>query len=156
MRRAIGDGSEFAPSRAVTRRDFVRTSAFATAACATFSLGVPLGCGDGRGQQSESSEQRELAQKMLEIFVDPTEVAPLGREYLAITPEESTRFELLSRLTEGWQKPAQALALPALHTALREQLRVDFLAGRTLRVNGWLLARSEARLAALAALVKSS
>ena len=54
----------------------------------------------------------------------------------------------------------RALALSsgtaALHTALREQQRVDFLAGRTLRVTGWLLARSEARLAALAALVKSS
>ena len=59
---------------------------------------------------------------------------------------------LVSRLTEGWTAAQRALPSAELHATLREQQRADFPAGRTRRVRGWVLARTEARLAALAAL----
>jgi hypothetical protein len=41
----------------------------------------------------------------------------------------------------------------ALHRALRARNSEDFAAGRVVRLDGWVLAATEARLCALAALV---
>ena len=133
-------------SRSLTRRTFVRTGAsFATGTFAGFAVLPSLSCG-GR---DETTLEQELAGRMLEIFDDRDALASLGRAYLAITPEEATVRALVSGLTEGWTVAQRALPSPELLALLREQQRADFSSGRTLRVRGWVLARTEARLAAL-------
>lgn len=88
---------------------------------------------------------------MLEIFRDRPAAASIGQVYLSMTPEESSQAVLVTRLTEGWTAARRALPSARLHEVLREQQAADFAAGRTLRVGGWVLGRTELRLAALAA-----
>lgn len=77
----------------------------------------------------------------------------LGRSYLEATPEERDGPTLLARLSlrdgiphfEG--RPRQEATWRALK-ARRDQ---EFAAGDTVVVDGWLLARTEARLCAVLA-----
>lgn len=80
----------------------------------------------------------------------------VGRAYLAAHPAEADRERLVRTLVA---EPATARALlatrpdpAALGEALAQAIRGDFLARRMVKVDGWLLARTEARLCALACL----
>jgi hypothetical protein len=75
--------------------------------------------------------------------------APLGRAYLAQVPGEAHRNRLESALFEriGPEHGPRSLR-DALHRAIAE----DFTSGDTVRLSGWVLARTECRLCALAAL----
>ncbi len=77
----------------------------------------------------------------------------IGERYLAKTPEENDRAVLAARLPDGAadfvMKGTNAEAVTA---ALRARRTREFGVGDTVVVEGWLLARSEARLCALAAL----
>jgi hypothetical protein len=72
--------------------------------------------------------------------------AALGRAYLRRHPEEASAAGLalaLERRLPGGMPPERAL---------RRACAEDFAAGDTLRLDGWVLARSECRLCALLAL----
>ena len=146
------------PQWPVSRRSFVRTAAaFASGAFAVLA-GLPLlSCGESGRSNGSTDDGRErdaraLARRMLEMFEDRARVASLGRAVLAMAPDEATVLTLVAKLTSGWTDVQRAQPTPELHATLRSQLRSDFEAGRTLRVAGWVLGRTEARLAALAAL----
>lgn len=71
-------------------------------------------------------------------------VARIGRRYLELHPEDASRAALAGRLGcaagAGWE---------ALGAALGPARQADFRAGRTLLVDGWVVAEAEARLCAL-------
>lgn len=77
----------------------------------------------------------------------------IGTRYLQQSPEEA-RPEVLARcLFPGAAGTACGpAALDRLRQALDEQRRRDFTAGDTVLIDGWILARTEARLCALASL----
>jgi hypothetical protein len=76
-------------------------------------------------------------------------IAAIGEAYLAITPAESDDVSLRAALGIA----DDAVGDPnAQLDALADQIHEEFLAGDTVRLGGWLLALTEARLAALVAL----
>lgn len=82
------------------------------------------------------------------LFQRPEAARAVGARYLALYPEEG-KAELLD-------ESLFAQGLPANPAALRRHIgamcRRDFAAGETVIVDGWILARSEARACALVSL----
>jgi len=78
--------------------------------------------------------------------LDPA-IAVIGRRYLADHPEEADPTLLLSLLPDPAGNPITAASTAVDH---------DFRSGNTVSVAGWVLAVSEARAAAVVALVCSS
>lgn len=77
----------------------------------------------------------------------------IGRRYLALAPQEAAPGLLARCLDAETGAGACGEAGPErLRRALDEQRRRDFAAGDTVVIDGWILARTEARLCALAAL----
>jgi hypothetical protein len=86
---------------------------------------------------------------------DPASAARIGQAYLQAYPDEARIESLVAGLTAGWGEDRPWLGCAGreeLRARLREQIRADFADRRTVRVQGWVLARSEARLFGLAAL----
>jgi hypothetical protein len=98
------------------------------------------------------------ARRLLSIFRDPAAAASIGRAYLRDRPQERDGERLIALLMSADGDPPGPAAADndadgaTLHERLRHRTRRDFAAGRTVWVEGVLLARTEARLYALAAL----
>jgi hypothetical protein len=75
-------------------------------------------------------------------------LARIGRRYLEITPAERDPATLRAQLG-AFATPADALAHAA---ALERAVRRDFTRGDILALDGWILSRTELRVAALFAL----
>jgi hypothetical protein len=93
--------------------------------------------------------------RLLAVLARPDSAAAVGRAYLAGHPAEADRARLAAGLAEAARcqdcDPAQAPA-ERLRAALARPIRADFAAARVVRVDGWVLSATEARLCALAAL----
>jgi hypothetical protein len=122
----------------VTRRRLL----MATGAIAGISaIGpMPATAGDGPMPAAASGQ----AGGLLRLLPDRAAAARIGRSYLAAAPEEASvdRLVALLDLPDGGDAAK-------LFEAKR---RMDFREGRTVPVEGWRLAVTEARLCALAAL----
>ena len=88
-----------------------------------------------------------LLRALGEGLADRQAAARLGAALCRTRPELADREDMLRQLFAAarW-RAVQAVDAPA---RLREQVREDFAHGRTLELQGWLLASSEARLYAL-------
>ncbi len=105
-----------------------------------------------RGAQAASSPARRLAGTLR----NPASAARVGLAYLQQHPAEAHLARLLEGLVGEWHDAGgwlDRVGPGELRSRLREQIRADFAARRTVRVHGWVLAQSEARLFAVAALV---
>jgi hypothetical protein len=91
----------------------------------------------------------------LAALLDDEGARAVGREYLRAFPAEASREALAARVVEQLPGGARAL-VTASDGRLRELLlsaaAADFGDLRTVELQGWVLARTEARLCALAAL----
>lgn len=78
----------------------------------------------------------------------------VGRRYLACHPEEAETGRLLAKLDGGLRRAAgrPASSQASLRRLIRIAVAQDFGAGRMIPVDGWMLAETEVRLCALAAL----
>lgn len=81
----------------------------------------------------------------------PPEAAALGRSYTARHPDEANPLELARALAAGWSDAEREEQGERLCARLRRQNRDDFEAGRVVTLGGFVLGRTEARLAALSA-----
>ena len=100
----------------------------------------------GRSIDTPSGRQ---ARRVAGIFTRSGSAARVGRAYLRAHPDEASLNRLLERLAAGWPGGAaqiERLSDAQLRRRLRRKIRADFAAGRTVRVQGWVLAESEARL----------
>lgn len=87
------------------------------------------------------------------LFTDAATARRIGERYLAANAEERDPEALAARLPAGCAAPARTRRdMAAVRAALGEQRARDFATGDTVIVDGWILARSEARLCAFAAL----
>lgn len=100
----------------------------------------------------ERSAGAELAFTLSALFKDPERVAALGRRYLAHYPEDADADRLAVALF-GDTTRSQADAA-TMRADLARQRERDFRDGEVVVVDGWLLARSEARVCALSALLQ--
>jgi hypothetical protein len=83
----------------------------------------------------------------------------IGREYLRLVPAEASAAALAARVVErlpGGSRTVDAASDDRLRELLLGATLEDFEALRTVELHGWLLARTEARLCALAALRERS
>jgi hypothetical protein len=76
-----------------------------------------------------------------------TPIGLVGAAYLALTPDEASREKLLELVPE--LAGVRRREIEAQLGLLAERVRDDFAAGDTVVIDGWVLARSEARGAAL-------
>jgi hypothetical protein len=75
----------------------------------------------------------------------------LGRSYLRLNPAEANA-QTLAALLFGNGARAVPFGDETLLTQMRARVREDFSQGRTVSVGGWLVAVTEARLAAVVSL----
>ena len=80
---------------------------------------------------------------------------PIGKACLLALPPSERRLSSLSKAILGHDRMPGEGRLPqdAIAQSISQRSRVDFEEGRVLTVNGWILALTEARLYALAALL---
>lgn len=94
------------------------------------------------------------ASALLGTLDAPAAAARIGRAYLGTQPQEADLDSLVQQLSEALA--AQGGAVPdtreAMLDALARTVSAEYCAGDLVRADGWLLAPSEARLYALAAL----
>ena len=87
------------------------------------------------------------------LLTDIAGARTIGLRYLALAPDEADRTALASALFSGFsESPASPIEFTELRSTLAAQRDRDFAAGDTVVIGGWILARTEARLCALAAL----
>ena len=82
------------------------------------------------------------------LITDDEGASYLGRRYLQAHPSEARGDVLVSRLV-GTRAPTSAREASR---AVAAGIRSDYAAGRSVRVDGWVLSLTEARLYALVAL----
>lgn len=104
----------------------------------------------------ESGAPDPLALKLAKFFIHKDSAAVVGREYLRSVPGEEDARLLVDLICSG-QAAGRANLVGADLKELREWLRhqqcQDFEHGRIVKVQGWILSETEARLCALAALI---
>jgi len=89
------------------------------------------------------------------ILRNPVSAARVGRAYLWQHPAEARLARLIEGLVAEWDDAdgwLEGAGPGEIRSRLGAQIRADFAARRTVSVQGWVLARSEARLFGLAAL----
>lgn len=100
-----------------------------------------------------------LAPRLTAMFTQPASAAVVGQAYLRATPEETHERRLVSLVCRQLAGGRTGVALgdrASLREQVREAQRQDFANGRVVQVEGWVLARTEARLCALAALRRTA
>ena len=127
----------------IDRRAFLKGAALGLAAPGL--LAGLSGCGP----------TQELDAGLSGFHRDSSAAGEIGKAYLLVTPEEDDRDRLLEALAgdalEEWERLASRDPA-ALDQAVRARHHDDFRHGRTVRLHGWILSRTEARLAALSSL----
>ncbi|OIR07133.1 hypothetical protein GALL_107220 [mine drainage metagenome] len=101
--------------------------------------------------------QPGLAERVARCLDPDPQVAALGVGYLEAVRQEASVAHLLERIGERWPSGVSGLAClsaRSLRRALADIALRDFARVDVVRVDGWVLARSEARLYALAHLVR--
>jgi hypothetical protein len=94
----------------------------------------------------------ETAARLRALVADAQRARTLGRSYRAQFPEEARPPALTGLLCSSLGLGAQGIAAldnDALLSRLDSRVREDFSCGDTVQLNGWVLARTEARLCAL-------
>ena len=89
----------------------------------------------------------EFGAALVELLPTRADAAVIGRAYLAANPAEADLNRLVRQLTALANTPSD------LQAAIGDRLRRDFADRDTVRLDGWVLARTEARLCAVCALL---
>jgi hypothetical protein len=89
------------------------------------------------------------------MFTSTASAIVLGRLYLDRYPHENSLHALASHLplqarNEGFS--GHDTEIDTIHELIRSQIRRDFESGNCVRIDGWVLSRTEARLCAMATL----
>ena len=133
------------PSSKVSRRAFLGGAAVAAAAL------LPSGLRALNLGGKPSPAVTELSERLRGLLDDPRAAAGLGWAYLDSLSRWPTQEELVTDLLPPGASVDAALSGDA--TMLREGLkglrRADYLGGRLISYDGWLVCETEGRLAAL-------
>jgi hypothetical protein len=93
--------------------------------------------------EDEDEESGDLSQAATELLGDADGTPWLGRAYLRAHPRIKTEKQVARRIVAGSRRR------PSTASELRRVIRDDYAAGRTVVVEGWYFAESEAAAAAL-------
>ena len=122
-----------------------------------FVLALPMALAAGRAGAAvppATSAGAAVADRLRALVPAPDSARLIGRAYLAGYPDESGDDATLARLILadlGGGDPRAPLPVDTrrLRETIAARVREDFRHGRTARVEGWILSRTEARLCAL-------
>jgi hypothetical protein len=123
------------------------------AAGATVLAALPAAAAD------PAAGDRGLALRLVGLLAEPADAAELGRRYLRSAAQEGSVSRLVSAIagTDEGDRPGRerlaSLDGVTLRTEVAARIRADFASRRLVRLDGWVLSVTEARLTALAALV---
>lgn len=135
----------------IRRRDFLALAASLAAlrGVPASSLGVVAApaAGNRAGAAGATATDAELLEYVRQLFAH-SDATPFARAYTAAFPADAPRDALLAPLRAACQRAGET----SLHHALAAAIDADFRNEDVVTVGGWLLARTEARLCALAAL----
>jgi hypothetical protein len=134
---------------AISRRDFLMLSAAAAIALLARSQLPALRALSG-------GEQMLLATRLAAFFTHKESAKVIGLEYARKYPQEADARVLLDRITTSLNVGDVGLfgaASSNLHGLLVRTMREDFAVDRVVKLQGWVLSVTEARLCALAALM---
>src|SRR6266480_532732 len=119
----------------VDRRRFLQLSALGVIAGVTES-----GCSSTADRDTAAVDRPQLL-----AMLGPDRVRQLGAHYRAATPNENSADALRAAISNGHHVRIPLLGIGSLD----DQVRDDFASGRTVLLDGWVLAVTEARQAAL-------
>jgi hypothetical protein len=126
-----------------SRRAFLQ---WALTSCALLSKGAAPA-------PAPRDDARKAARAALGVFETRDCAAAIGAAYLRSRPAEGDLVTLLERIRpEGWRALLHDRAASEWRGEFARLNREDFAHGRVVAVEGWVLAQTEARLCALAAL----
>lgn len=109
------------------------------------ALGMVATVADFACASDDTRSVAALAQPELLSILGDERVRQLGTKYRAATPNESSADALRAAISKG-----AGFRIPMIkHESLDDQIKDDFAHGRTVLVDGWVLAVTEARQAAL-------
>ena len=133
----------------IVRRQFLRIAGTTLAAA---GLGLML-------TGEASAHEKALGQRILALLHDPESAGVIGKAYLQLRPQEAD-FGLLAASLVGNQdirgSHGSLTGRAALNSAFQVAHRLDFEKNELVVIGGWFLTRSEARLCALAHLLRHS
>jgi hypothetical protein len=119
--------------------------------------GLPLGLAPFRPWHLVVAfDRREPAARLARLLRGRDSARAIGREYLRSLPRAASASVLVNAIAlglPGGHSTLGAVGDAELRALLAERSRADFGEDRTVRLRGWLLSETEARLCALAALV---
>lgn len=90
----------------------------------------------------------------IEGLADTPGLAALGHRHLLDAPGDRDADATRKALCTDWSAEERRAAPDEVRARLGRQVRDDFAAGRVVDIDGWILSRTEARIAALAALAR--
>lgn len=96
------------------------------------------------------------AERLVGLFANVDSAGKVGEAYLGTFPVERSIPRLLDRIERrlpGGARTVREASERTLRALVTDGIRQDFRHERTVLVHGWILAETEARLYALAALV---
>lgn len=120
------------------RRQFLQLTAAGLVVSATGSA-----CAGDGGERVERPQLLDM--------LGEQKVRELGARYRAAVPGEGSEAALRAAISNT----EQGIDLPGLERSIERQVRDDFATGRTVLVDGWVLAETEARQCALFSLVSA-
>lgn len=114
----------------------------------TLSAAVAWGIGQSANSAMAPS-QHPLLDRLATLLPHQQSARSIGHWYLQQYPQEAHIDQLLAALPAALQTADVA----DLQRQLAQQIKADFTADQIVKVQGWLLARTEARLCALTAML---
>jgi hypothetical protein len=101
--------------------------------------------------RDNATEARTLCHPSLVEMLGPERVRTIGAHYRARVPTENSVSALRAAISEQGSR----LHLPWLQKSIDDTVHEDFASGRTVVVDGWVLAVTEARQCALFSLASA-
>jgi hypothetical protein len=114
------------------------------------ALGVGGGVGALAGAWGVGLHRASVVDQLRSLLLDVEGAREIGLVYLSKVPEERDPDALGALITEGINWPV--LSGGDARQLLDARIRRDFASEEVVRLHGWILSRTEARLCALAAL----
>ena len=104
-----------------------------------------------RGTIKLAPEIASAAERIVAVVDGEPAIAALGGSYLATRPDRPDTAQLMAELLPSQMRYADVEQASAeeLRTRLHDAVVADFVAGRTVAVEGWQLSSTEARIAGL-------
>jgi hypothetical protein len=129
-----------------TRREFVATS-ISVLAGAILPAGV-------QARLLPDAGYDDAIKKMLSVFNHAESMKFIGRKYIEQVPAEQKESTLMEAILSGGPgaqfQHSMLSSQKEIKRFIRSRVKQDFISGQTVNIQGWVLAKTEARLCALA------